>query len=268
MSAWKSARITANGIRIAYTRTGGDKPPLVLAHGITDSGLCWGRVARALEDAYDVIMVDARGHGETEAPRGGYNWDTLREDLAAFIRALGLERPYLMGHSMGAETIAQVAGHYPELAGRIVLEDPPWREGGFNRVQRLVARRKFREAILERRVMAREDLLAQCRSDSPTWAEGEYEPWADSKLQVSPHVANITSSARAPWRKTAERLTVPTLLITGEPGKAIVTREVAAEALGLMAHGEELHLPGAGHSIHRERFTEVIEAVRAFLQGD
>ncbi|TMF04127.1 MAG: alpha/beta fold hydrolase, partial [Chloroflexi bacterium] len=67
MSDWTSGDVNSNGIRIHYTRTRGHKPVLVLAHGATDSGLCWTRLARELESDYDVIMPDARGHGLSEA---------------------------------------------------------------------------------------------------------------------------------------------------------------------------------------------------------
>ena len=65
---WQSAYLEANGLRLHYTRTGGDKPPVVLAHGFSDDGLCWTPVAEQLAAAYDVIMVDARGHGCSEVP--------------------------------------------------------------------------------------------------------------------------------------------------------------------------------------------------------
>jgi pimeloyl-ACP methyl ester carboxylesterase len=55
----------ANGIHIHYLRTGGCKPPLVLLHGLTGSGACWIPLARALEGEYDVLMPDARGHGNS-----------------------------------------------------------------------------------------------------------------------------------------------------------------------------------------------------------
>jgi pimeloyl-ACP methyl ester carboxylesterase len=60
MASWQSGDVETNGIRLHYTRTGGAKPPLVLAHGVTDSGLCWTPIAEALAADYDVIMVDAR----------------------------------------------------------------------------------------------------------------------------------------------------------------------------------------------------------------
>ena len=59
MAAWQSSNLEANGWRLHYTRTGGDKPPVVLAHGFSDDGLCWTPVAEALASEYDLIMVDS-----------------------------------------------------------------------------------------------------------------------------------------------------------------------------------------------------------------
>src|SRR3954468_15126333 len=102
MASWPAGDIEVNGLRLHYSRTGGDKPPLVLAHGVTDDGLCWTPVAEALEMDYDVIMVDARGHGGSDAPEAGYDSATQAADLAGVIAALGLHKPAILGHSMGA----------------------------------------------------------------------------------------------------------------------------------------------------------------------
>ncbi|MEZ4558556.1 MAG: hypothetical protein R2854_19355 [Caldilineaceae bacterium] len=59
MSSWTSDTVDANGT-LHYWRTGGDKPTLVLCHGITDNGLCWTRRGAVLEGRFDVIMLDAR----------------------------------------------------------------------------------------------------------------------------------------------------------------------------------------------------------------
>ena len=60
--------VMANGIRIHYWRTGGDKPVLLVAHGSSDDGLCWTNLAKELEADYDIIMPDARGHGLSDPP--------------------------------------------------------------------------------------------------------------------------------------------------------------------------------------------------------
>src|SRR5688572_12373589 len=132
MDTWRSDFVEANGIRLHYTRTGGDGPPLVLAHGVTDNGLCWTPVAEALAPEYDVIMADARGHGRSDAPEHGYTPADQAADLAGLIAALGLGRPILLGHSMGAITTLVLAGTYPQLPRAILLEDPPpwWQSSG------------------------------------------------------------------------------------------------------------------------------------------
>jgi pimeloyl-ACP methyl ester carboxylesterase len=89
MPEWFSGDVKTNGLRMHYYRTGGEKPPLVLAHGATDSGQCWSRVARTLESEYDVILPDARGHGLSDAPERGYTTSDHAGDLAGFINALG-----------------------------------------------------------------------------------------------------------------------------------------------------------------------------------
>ena len=85
---WRSGFVEANGIRLHYTRTGGDKPPLVLAHGVTDDGLCWAATAAALAPEYDAVMVDARGHGTSDAPERGYGPLEQAGDLAGVIAAV------------------------------------------------------------------------------------------------------------------------------------------------------------------------------------
>ena len=97
----------------------------MLAHGVTDAGPCWTPVAEALAPEYDAIMVDARGHGHSDAPERGYGPAEQAEDLAGVIAALGLQRPAVLGHSMGAATALVLAGTYPDVPGAILLEDPP-----------------------------------------------------------------------------------------------------------------------------------------------
>ncbi|MFZ6021307.1 MAG: alpha/beta fold hydrolase, partial [Chloroflexota bacterium] len=52
--------ILSEGVRIQYYRTGGQKPPIILLHGLSDNALCWNRLPLVLEVEFDVIMLDAR----------------------------------------------------------------------------------------------------------------------------------------------------------------------------------------------------------------
>lgn len=63
MTYWNTAVCETNGINIHYTRTGGNKPPLILLHGLMINGVCWTSLAHVLEKEYDVIMPDAGCQG-------------------------------------------------------------------------------------------------------------------------------------------------------------------------------------------------------------
>jgi pimeloyl-ACP methyl ester carboxylesterase len=107
MTHWKRAICKTNRINMHYIRTGGNKPPLILLHGLMGNGACWTPVALALEKEYDVIMPDARGHGESSVPKYGYSYEDHAKDVEGFIEALELSAPILIGHSMGGMILPQ-----------------------------------------------------------------------------------------------------------------------------------------------------------------
>ncbi|MCB0186070.1 MAG: alpha/beta fold hydrolase, partial [Caldilineaceae bacterium] len=101
MSDWSSNKVQTNGLTLHYQRTGSgtgsDKPSLVLCHGFSDCHVAWTRTAQALEDAFNVIMVDARGHGYSDKPERGYRSTDHAADIAGLIDALDLGQPALIG---------------------------------------------------------------------------------------------------------------------------------------------------------------------------
>jgi N-formylmaleamate deformylase len=203
MKHWQAGDIVVNGVRLHYTRTGGDKPPVVLAHGFSDSGLCWTPVAQALEADYDLIMVDARGHGHSDAPETGYTLVHMAGDLRNVITGLGLRRPAVMGHSMGGGATLALAGLYPDVPGAIILEDagaldqadfPHRRQAAENPAQSMFARLQHK---------TREELIAEIRTQAG-WPEAELGPWADAKLRLNPRgersIPRSTSTGRSSSR--------------------------------------------------------------------
>jgi N-formylmaleamate deformylase len=269
MAEWTSGDVIANGIRIHYYRTGGNKPPIVLNHGATDAGLCWTPIARALEAEFDVIMPDARGHGLSEAPASGYTTADRAADLAGLIGALGLVRPVVAGHSMGANTTLYFVANYPDLPRAAILEDPGLRAGlaAMNGEQRRKWLAQFLGDVVEKRAMSREALIALCRKESPTWPEEELGPWADSKRQLSPSfVDSFAQPDTMDWQVELPKIGCPTLLITSDPEKGgIVTPEVAAEATRLLPSLKSARLTGAGHNIRREQTVAFVKTIRGFL---
>ena len=291
MTSWQSGDVETNGIKLHYTRTGGNKTPLVLSHGVTDSGLCWTPVAQALSADYDIIMVDARGHGRSEAPVSGYDPATQAADLRGLIAALNLHKPLIMGHSMGSVTTLVLAASYPDVPGAIVLEDPPgWWDATPNiidaegedkagtRASSIIHGRKntdeerllgMREWFNGLKHKTQAELIAEQRVAAPSWAEAELGPWAESKHQVSENVMNVFSPQgprTLDWSGLLKAVTCPTLLITADNALgAILTPQNAKSLLALIPQLEIVHIPGAGHNIRREQFAAFMSAVRSFL---
>jgi len=269
MTDWFSGDVQTNGIKMHYYRTGGDKPPLVLSHGATDDGLCWTRVARDLESDFDVIMPDARGHGLSDAPEQGYSSAEHAADLAGLIRALGLERPAVGGHSMGAATTLRLVAEEPTIARCAILEDPPlWAgEGPVVAPGRESPRDGIRRMVEEAQTSGREAVIARGRAASPSWADEEFAPWAEAKMRVSSHFTNELRLPRGQeWRTLLPLVTCPLLLVTSDPERGgIVTPETSDAAAQLQPGLRVVRLSGAGHNIRREQFEAFVGAVRDFL---
>ncbi len=261
--------VMSGDVKIHYYRTGDEKPPVVLLHGITDNGLCWNQMALHLEPEYDVVMVDARGHGLSDAPGGGYTAGEMAEDAVALIRQLALDRPVVIGHSIGAEMAAVIAARYPQLVSGVVLEDPPWYEPGFlpSESERRQRAEDLRQSILEMQAKGLEELLATARQKYPNGDGGDHFHWARAKQQARPEVAQKFLEAPRPWMELIQQFGCPVLLVTGDPALgALVTAEVAAQVERTWKNGKVVHLPGAGHSIHRTQFEPFYRAVLDFLK--
>ena len=267
MTDWQSSKIKTNGIHIHYTRTGGDKPALVLAHGFSDDGLCWTPVAEALAGEYDIVLTDARGHGRSDAPDAGYSPVDMAADLAGVITGLGLEKPAILGHSMGGATTLVLAGTQPDLPGAILIEDAGGRNiaaGEDPAVQEHIRQMQERTTTLKSK--SREELIEYARTDTPTWPEAELGPWADAKLRFNLRAMNRLGASVVDWEEMLGRITCPALLITADPELgAMVTEEGADRLQALIPQLQVVRMAGAGHNVRREQFAAYMEAVRTFL---
>ena len=95
-------KIHTNGIDIKVVIEGPETaPPVVLHHPLATNLTIWDDLAAALVPAYRVIRFDARGHGETSAPSGAYDFQTLTADVVGLMDALGIGKARYLGLSMG-----------------------------------------------------------------------------------------------------------------------------------------------------------------------
>ena len=122
----KNQFLDLRGLRFHYRNWGGSGQPLVLLHGLASNSLIWKLVAPLLARRFRVLALDQRGHGLSAKPDDGYDFHAITGDLQAFIEALSLERPALVGHSWGANVALQFAAERPDAVSWLALVD-----GGF-----------------------------------------------------------------------------------------------------------------------------------------
>ncbi|WP_404389369.1 alpha/beta fold hydrolase [Humibacillus xanthopallidus] len=102
-------------VKIHVEDTGGEGRPVVLIHGWPLSGASWQEQVPALVQAgYRAISYDRRGFGQSDKPRGGYDYDTLADDLASLLDGLDLRDVTLVGFSMGGGEVARYVARHGE----------------------------------------------------------------------------------------------------------------------------------------------------------
>lgn len=115
--------IDAGELPLAVRDFGGDQPPLLLLHAEGGNLATMTTLARALRPHHRVITVDLRGHGRSGD--GTWTWDTALGDLAAVCVQMDLERPAVVGHSLGGMIAAWWGQRHPEAPGVISLDGTP-----------------------------------------------------------------------------------------------------------------------------------------------
>lgn len=263
---WTDGYVLANGIRIHYWRTGGDKPPMIMAHGSSDNGMCWTNLALELVDDYDIILPDARGHGLSDPNSADDPADAQAEDLMGLISALQLEKPIVMGHSMGSAAAAWFAAKYPDVPRAVILEDPrltPRRANDPRMKADPKAQERRRAHILLKNNTPYADLVIQCMKGNPQWGLSECEYWAPSKRFHHPNTAYRNLGARPAMSDLFAKITAPTLILKAdaEGDERKQNEEVAA----ILKTGKLVHVEGARHNVRRDQKERLLAALKAFL---
>ena len=157
-------------------------PPVLLVHGVTSNAGIWWRVGPALAAAgRRVNAVDMPGHGRTAREQRSHLFADTAAELAAFVRAAGLDRPELsvVGHSWGG----MVSAHLPAAGLRprtLVLLDPP--------VLTLGRLEALTQDPTERDYATMDEAVAAVRAANPTWSDGDVAAKAMALTEFSPQL--------------------------------------------------------------------------------
>ncbi len=221
--------LAAGDVRLAYRVSGpAGAPPLVLLPALGETAADWAVVAAHLSGTFRCYALDLRGHGRSDRP-GRYSIELMREDLWAFLDALGLDRVGLLGHSLGALVALVAAMDRPDRVDRLVLEDPP----------------PPRPAVPPREL--------------PPRPPGPLDfDWA--------LVPALTAQRNAPdpaWWDGLTRISAPTLVVAGGPASHLPQDEIA-ELAARIPRARLVTIP-AGHLVHTTEPARFLAVVDEFL---
>lgn len=253
--------VHANGIRHHLVRHGASgRPAMLLVPGITSPAVTWDFVASRLADAYEVHVLDVRGRGLSQAGDLDYSLDAMAADVVALVAALGLERPVVLGHSMGARTAIRAARKAPGTFGGLILADPPVSGPG---------RRAYPSAwpwyedsiLLAQRGCSAEDMKAFC----PTWTHEQLALRAEwlHTCELRAIRDAYTSFHTDDVHADLPHLDLPMRLVVAGGSPVIEATDV--EEIRRLAPGIEVTtVEGAGHMIPWDDLEGFLQAVVGF----
>jgi 2-(acetamidomethylene)succinate hydrolase len=262
--AFEDGFVDLDGHRIAVRTWAGNGPPLLLIHGISSAGSVWNPIIPRLAREFTPVAIDQRGHGASDKPETGYLYDDYVGDLAGVLDALGLDRPLIVGHSLGGIVTLWWAARYPDRAAGLVIEDSPLHSG-----------EDYMPAFdewLMLNAMPEEDLRAHYAEAYPEWPP---ELVLERARLMAGTARGVFAELRADSLahhgvdRIAEisGISSPVLLIHGDlEAGGMVTPEDAAAFEDRLANAASVRIPGAGHTLHRERPDDFLGVALPFLR--
>ncbi|HVG43461.1 MAG TPA: alpha/beta fold hydrolase [Longimicrobium sp.] len=260
-----------NGATLWYEENGAGPETVVFAHGLLWSGRMFDAQVAELADRFRCVTFDFRGQGRSEVTAGGYDMDTLSDDAAALIEALGCAPCHFVGLSMGGFIGMRLAARRPKLVRSLVLMEtsadpepagnvPRYRLlGGIVRVLGTLGMRLVMPRVM--RIMFGRTFLADPvrEADRRLWRERGMENRPRGIVRALDGVIE-----RKPIYGELGKIAVPTLVMVGDEDVATVPAK--AERIHAAISGSRLVvIPGAGHTSSVEQPEVVNAALEGFL---
>lgn len=264
-----------NGLELHYVDHGGAASVSAVAlHGFALNCHSFDEVAPALSDRLHWYALDQRGHGRSDraAELSDYSRDHMADDIRGFISAQDLDRPVVLGHSMGGMNAMTFAATHPDQLRALVLIDvgPGVSVDGVKQVRQFVAG-PYEMDSLEAWVdmthqyypfRSKEGIRKRLEVSLRETPKGKMAKMFDERFRQADFRG--VADARAGIWETARALTVPTLLLHGEKSP-VLKREQAEQFSDSVDCVRLVTIPEAGHSVAGDQPEAFTEAVRDFL---
>ena len=113
-----------DGLKLYYEQAGDGEPELLFVHGWCCDWSAFRPQFQHFARTHAVTALDLRGCGRSDRPADGYEIRDFADDLAQFCRVVGIEKPVVVGHSLGGMIAVEFAARYPSVPLALVLVDP------------------------------------------------------------------------------------------------------------------------------------------------
>jgi pimeloyl-ACP methyl ester carboxylesterase len=258
--------IQIEGLAIAYERRG-DGPPLVLVHGGLVDHREWSGQLEGLSDEFTVVAWDAPGCGRSSDPPESFRMPEYADCLAAFIRALGLDRPHVLGLSWGSTLALELYRRSPEIPRALVLTGAYAGWAGSLPAEEVAERlERFLEQIEEPPERWVRDYIPTLLTERAPREMVEELVGLMAESRPAGIRAMILAMAEADLRDVLPRIQIPTLLLCGE--EDVRSPVSVAEELHAQIPGSTLVvMPGVGHQSNVEAADRFNDEVRNFLRS-
>lgn len=269
--------VTLRRQRFHYVEWGASAdPPVVVLHGITGHARTWDDEAALLATTRRVLVLDQRGHGDSDpAPDGDYSDEALLGDLVAFVETLGLRRCSLLALSLGGRVAINFAGRHPDRVERLVVVDigPEIAPAGRARVGALMAGAPERFETVQ-------DAIVHMRANNPRYTDAMLHHRARHALRPLPNGGLTWKYDRAlreairqgrlrvpadlwpQWRAIA----CPTLLVRGAESD-VLSETTAKRMIDALPAARLVVVPGAGHTVPGDQPAAFQSLLREFLMS-
>jgi pimeloyl-ACP methyl ester carboxylesterase len=263
-----SRHTVVNSLRFHFEEWGEPgAPQILLLHGGNQSAHSWDLVSLHLSDRYHVFALDQRGHGDSEWPRDqDSSIDARVSDALAFLDDQGIERPLIMGHSMGGRVTMGMVLERPELARGIVLVDvgPELSEQGTKVIANFVVHNvefddldEFLDNVAKYdRFRSREHIARTVKYNMLRRADGKYISKVDHRRIPLSH-SELTF-------ERATRIQCPVLLVRGAESD-VLEPEAAQRFADALPNGTLVTVEKTGHNVHSGNTPGFLEAIGPFV---
>jgi non-heme chloroperoxidase len=263
--------ITAKDGAQLYWREWGAGAPILFLAGLGCDSRIWDyQIAAFADEGFRCIGFDRRGHGRSDQPAYGYDFDTFADDVATLVGELDLSDLTLIAHSMaGGEAVRYLTRHGSQRVARLILLAP-------TTPMLLKAHDNPNGLPME----AFEALWAQWRHDYPKWVDDNLAPffipetsqammrWGVTLLTTPLPITLACSRAMAEADSRAEmrRIDVPTLVIQGDRDRSTPIEITGQPSAELIPNCRLLVYPGAPHGLMFTHMDELNADVLRFVR--